>query len=387
MILELKNINKSFITKHGSFLKSFLYIFFKGFKLNKRLILSDISFHLKSGESLALIGKNGSGKSTLLKIISKILLPDSGVISLNGTVNSIIELDVGLINNLSVLDNIIFYLKRNNFNDYSHSDIKSILDFSELNDYKYYYVNHLSSGLKMRLSFALATSKRPDLLIVDEALSVGDYKFQVKCFNRIDKFKKEGTAFVFVSHSHDLLLRHCDKAILLNDNKAEYFPDCRSAVHKYLKIQEGSSFVKVNNQTKFLNGSKSSISFKYKNHINPASISIKSFNSIEITFKFKMKYKIVDVIPGILIKTNEDKIIFGTNSLINGDQPIKLTKNTGSYKFKFNCKLTNGVYFISFGLSSGDDLKSLKIIEKFDNIIELKVHNSKKYIGYCDLSI
>jgi lipopolysaccharide transport system ATP-binding protein len=184
------------------------------------LALQDINLKVKRGEAWAIIGTNGSGKSTLLKVISKILKPYKGSVTVNGTVASLIELGAGIDNRLTARENIYLngcilgYSKK-----FIEEKFDEIVEFSELEDFLDVPVKNFSSGMKSRLGFSVATMVEPDILIVDEVLSVGDVLFRKKCMARMHEMLSHGTTLLFVSHSMSTVKSMCNKAIWINHGK------------------------------------------------------------------------------------------------------------------------------------------------------------------------
>lgn len=178
-----------------------------------------ISFNVKRGETVGIIGKNGSGKSTLLKMIAGVLSPSSGSIEVNGNVSALLELGAGFNGDLSGLENIYLngtllgYTK-----EYVDGSIASILEFADIGDFIYQPVKTYSSGMFVRLAFAIAININPEILIVDEALSVGDMRFQQKCYRKLREVKKTGTV-LFVSHDTGILASFCDRIIWMDEGK------------------------------------------------------------------------------------------------------------------------------------------------------------------------
>lgn len=186
--------------------------------------LDKINLEIHRGESIALIGTNGSGKSTLLKIVAGVILPTSGSLQVRGTVAPLIELGAGFDPELTARENIylnaaVLGYDRNFIN--SHFD--NIVDFSELRDFIDVPVKNFSSGMVARLGFSIATEVKADILIVDEVLSVGDYKFQEKCKARMQKLLEGGTTLLFVSHSTEQVRALCEKAAWLQHGKLKAF--------------------------------------------------------------------------------------------------------------------------------------------------------------------
>lgn len=202
----------------------------------KKLILKDINLTIQKGEKIGIIGSNGAGKSTLLKVISGILQPTSGKVRVHGKIAPLIELGAGFDSEISVQDNIILYGVLLGF---SRTDMKSrtnsILEFAELEDYRYAPVKSLSSGMVARLGFAIATDVQPDILILDEVLSVGDESFKNKCQRRINQFWESHVTVLVVSHSMSFIRESCNDAIWIDNSKIQLFEKSETVVNRYLE--------------------------------------------------------------------------------------------------------------------------------------------------------
>lgn len=200
-------------------------------------ILKDINLTIKEGEMVALIGHNGSGKSTLLKLLTKIIYPNQGYIDINGRVSSLLELGAGFHPDFTGMENIfmnasIFGLTKKEI----QLKLEEIISFSELGEFIYNPVRTYSSGMYMRLAFAVAINIEPDILLVDEVLAVGDASFQRKCLNRIKELKKSGKTIVLVTHDHGIVERMCDRAIWLHDGIVMKDGKPKDVVNHYLRL-------------------------------------------------------------------------------------------------------------------------------------------------------
>ena len=186
-------------------------------KYKEHLALSSVNLTVKKGETVGIIGTNGSGKSTILKIITGVLSPTRGSVSVDGHISALLELGAGFNMEYNGIDNI--YLNGMMIG-FSEEEIKkrldSILEFADIGDYVYQPVKTYSSGMFVRLAFAVAINIDPEILIVDEALSVGDVFFQAKCYHKFEEFKKQGKTILFVSHDLSSISKYCDRAVLLN---------------------------------------------------------------------------------------------------------------------------------------------------------------------------
>lgn len=221
--IELKNVTKKFrIYKDRGYTAKEWILFKKRRTYEEREVLKGISFEVRKGEAVGLIGANGCGKSTTLKLLTKIMYPDFGIIEMRGRVSSLIELGAGFHPDMSGRQNIytnasIFGLSRKEI----ERRLDDIIDFSELRDYIDDPIRTYSSGMYMRLAFAVAINVDADILLIDEILAVGDMAFQVKCFNRLKEIKKNGTTIVIVSHSLGQIEEICEKSIWIKDGLIE----------------------------------------------------------------------------------------------------------------------------------------------------------------------
>lgn len=231
--IKVENVYKNFKVYHdkGYSLKEKM-LFWQRNAYETRTVLNGISFKVNKGEAVGLIGKNGSGKSTTLKLLSRIMYPDKGVVNINGRVACLIELGAGFHPDMSGRENIyinasIFGLTKKEIDN----KLQQIIDFSELWDFIDNPIRTYSSGMYMRLAFAVAINVAADILLIDEILAVGDIKFQEKCFNKLKEIKKAGTTIVIVSHSLGQIEEFCDKSIWLKDGKIAMI-DTPQTVHK-----------------------------------------------------------------------------------------------------------------------------------------------------------
>lgn len=197
--------------------------------------LKDVSFNIKSGETVGIVGKNGSGKSTLLKMLTGVLTPSSGTISIDGKVSALLELGAGFNQEYTGIKNI--YLN-GTLMGYSKEEMDEKLDdiisFADIGDYINQPVKTYSSGMFVRLAFAVAINVDPDILIIDEALAVGDTRFQLKCMDKFLEFKEKGIAIIFVSHDINSIKKFCDRTIWINEGNLVEDGDTDTVTDKYL---------------------------------------------------------------------------------------------------------------------------------------------------------
>ena len=196
--------------------------------------VNDISFEVKRGETVGIIGKNGAGKSTLLKMITGVLTPTSGNIELSGTVSALLELGSGFDSERNGIDNIYLNGRINGLTkEEIDQSLESILEFADIGDFINQPIKTYSSGMLVRLAFAVAVNVKPEILIVDEALSVGDVRFQQKCYRKIREFKQNGTV-LFVSHDTGAITSFCDRVIWIDNGRIYKIGEPREIIEEYL---------------------------------------------------------------------------------------------------------------------------------------------------------
>ncbi|MDR0963716.1 MAG: ABC transporter ATP-binding protein, partial [Clostridium sp.] len=214
-----------------------------GFKKNLHRLhhaLQDISFRIREGETLGIIGTNGSGKSTLLKIITGVLNPTSGKVKVRGRISALLELGAGFNMEYSGMENVYLNGTTMGFTDDEiTARIPQILDFAEIGEYIHQPVKTYSSGRFVRLAFAVAINIDPEILIVDEALSVGDVFFQAKCYRKFEEFKKMGKTILFVTHDLSSISQYCDRVLLLNQGKLLGEGSPKSMIDAYKQVLVG----------------------------------------------------------------------------------------------------------------------------------------------------
>ncbi|MCH5264469.1 MAG: ABC transporter ATP-binding protein [Lachnospiraceae bacterium] len=203
------------------------------------LAVQGASFQVKKGEAWALVGSNGSGKSTLLKAICGILKPYRGEIVVNGTVSPLLELGAGFDMNLTARENIFLNgTVLGHSKKYMKEHFDEIVEFAELEKFLDSPVKNFSSGMRARLGFAVATTVKPDILIVDEILAVGDYAFQQKCLQRMNEMMSGGTTLLFVSHSIDQVRKLCNHAVWINQGEIQKVGEVNEVCDAYMAMMQ-----------------------------------------------------------------------------------------------------------------------------------------------------
>ncbi len=238
--VKFENVTKYYTLLNTGGIKHFILNFFKEYKKiksNRFLALENISFEVKDKDVVGIIGKNGAGKSTTLGLIAGVLKPTSGRVEVNGRIAPLLELGAGFHPDLTgrenvILNGILLGMTKKEI----LSKLDSIIEFSELGEFIDQPIRIYSSGMLSRLGFSVAVHTNPDILLIDEVLSVGDFKFQEKSKNKIYEFKEKGKTIIFVSHDIGMVEELCDKVILIHEHKLLYQGDVKKGVELYEQL-------------------------------------------------------------------------------------------------------------------------------------------------------
>ena len=381
--------------------------------------LRDLSFEVDQGETVGIIGTNGAGKSTILKIITGVLNPTEGQVEINGRISALLELGAGFNPEYTGIENIYLNGTMMGFSrDEVDEKMQDILDFADIGDFVYQPVKTYSSGMFVRLAFAVAINIDPEILIVDEALSVGDVFFQAKCYRKFEEFKKKGKTILFVSHDLSAISKYCDRAILLNQGVklGEGSPkdmidaykqvlvgqyetpkagvdvpdltadgDVRAALDKQKKKQEAAR-MGVNPETLEYGTKQAEIVSYYitdKNDVQTTAI-LKGDE-----FTMHMKVKIGQDLPAPIfafsIKNIKGVEITGTNTMfektflesVKAGQVLEIT-------FRQKMRLQGGDYLISLGVT-GYEKDTFKVYHRLYDVLNITVVSDKDTVGYFDM--
>lgn len=385
---------------------------------SKKWMLKDISFTVQAGESVGIVGVNGAGKSTLLKLLTGTTKPTTGKITLHGRVAALLELGMGFHPDFSGRQNV--YMS-GLMMGYSREMITSLMadieKFADIGDYIDRPVRIYSSGMQMRLAFAVATASRPDILIVDEALSVGDSRFQAKCFARIADFKRQGTTLLLVSHSAGDIVKHCDRAIFLKNGAIELDGSARDVTNRYLDelfgkqadaaaepvpadsplgltlTDQGDLFASRRGyraeEYRWGQGGAKIIDFDIQagGEHYPADIDSTSQTDLDVKVLFERDFD--SVVPGMLIKSLEGLFLYGTNSFLCSQGREHISVKAGEvrvFTFSFLMNLNQGDYLLSCGISAGNPLGEMVPLDRRYDAIMLHVSRKVEFWGLIDLA-
>jgi len=374
--------------------------------------LENISFEVKDGQTLGIVGQNGAGKSTILKVLSGVMLPDEGLIEVDGKITGLLELGTGFDQELTGIENIFM---NGTFLGMDKTEIErkkdEIIDFTELEDFIYDPIKTYSSGMLMRLAFSIAMHAEPKCFLVDEALSVGDAYFQQKCMRKILEFKNNGGSIIFVSHDMNAVKIVCDSAILLDHGHIISSGDPKDIIDYYhgmilQKAHMGDAEVKVYDitDTKDCTGRKNPnastgevelISFKILNSKNEETLYIESEQVIKVIYQVKALKELSDPHFGLHVRNNLGVSVFETNTYCSGIKTFTLKKGQiAELVWEFFFPLSAGDYSFSVGVANkgygkdafeeyllmAHDIEVLKVIPNDSAIIYSGVFNMKPKI-------
>ena len=390
-ILEVKNISKIYKIYKNNFDR--LKEIFSPKSYHKEFIANkNISFELFQGETLGIIGINGSGKSTILKIIAGVIESTTGEVIRYGRVTALLELGTGFNSEMSGYDNI--YLNGTLIGmTKKEIDIKvaDIIEFSELDDYMYEPIKTYSSGMSMRLAFSIAIFSEPQILIVDEALSVGDAHFQAKCTNALKERKEKNMSIIYVSHDLNSLKLLCDRAILLHQGEVIQIDNPEDVINNYnfliAKLNKNRDALKIkkdkNNSFGTFDIEIKRINLKQNNQIVK---NIITGDLVNIELEIFSKIDIEDLTIGIHIRDKYGQDIYGTNTFYQ--KKIIKIKSNSYYKciYSMNFNIGAGKYTIGAALHIGD-WHTNRCFHWIDNAIdfEISIDKDNSFIGLCRL--
>ncbi|RPD87775.1 ABC transporter ATP-binding protein [Luteimonas sp. 100069] len=382
--------------------------------------LRGVNIQIRPGQTVGVVGRNGSGKSTLLQMLAGTLTPTEGSVRIQGRVAALLELGSGFNPDFTGRENV--YLNASILG-LSRSEVEARLDailaFADIGEFIDQPVRNYSSGMALRLAFAVQAQVQPQVLIVDEALAVGDAKFQAKCFARLKQLKEEGTAILLVSHATDQIVQHCDHALLLDGGRAVCSGKPRDVVNRYLDLLFGKDkpdavaerqpplvgAVQVGrfsggdsgfegrpnynpHEYRWGDGAARIVDFELCSDTMHYPVTLKSGERIRLTLRIVFERQVVRPILGFFVKTKEGVVVYASNTEYKPMPEFAALGEEGSVTevtLAYDCRLADGDYFISVGVASRNEAEVVPHDRRFDSI-HFQVMGAD-FFGMADLSL
>lgn len=369
--------------------------------------LKGINLEIMQGETVGIIGTNGSGKSTILKIITGVLNETTGSVQVNGRISALLELGAGFNMEYNGIDNIYLNGTMIGFTEKEiDAKLQDILDFADIGDYVYQPVKTYSSGMFVRLAFAVAINIEPEILIVDEALSVGDVFFQAKCYHKFEEFKEMGKTIVFVSHDLSSISKYCDRVILLNQGTKLGEGTPKEMIDAYKRVLVGQ-YEEADEMLSDMEGS--SDADTKGDAINPEKLEYGTLDAkmeeVFITdetgirtaavikdseFTIHMRVRFFKDIPAPIFAFSFKNVlgveITGTNTMV--EKAFLESVSAGEVKeitFTQKMNLQGGEYLLSFGVT-GYEKDVFQVYHRLYDVLNVSVISDKNTVGYYDMN-
>ena len=399
-------------------------------KYKEHYALNHVSFQVHKGETVGIIGTNGSGKSTILKIITGVLSPTGGEVSVNGRISALLELGAGFNGEYSGLENVYLNGSMIGFSrEEIDAKLQSILDFADIGEFIHQPVKTYSSGMFVRLAFAVAINIDPEILIVDEALSVGDVFFQAKCYRKFEEFKEMGKTILFVSHDLSSIGKYCDRVVLLNKGEKLAEGGAKEMVNLYRRVlvnqyddadlEEGAENAEAGQDGQLTDGTAGKNVSKKEHagggramkdslNLNPKVLEygsklgeivdfairddtgmitnvIEKGKEFSVQMKVRFQADVNDPIFAFTLKDLKGTEITGTNTMYE-HTPVKPQKagDVREITFKQIMPLEAGEYMLCLGCTGYKD-GDFTVFHRLYDVCNLTVITDKKAVGYFDM--
>jgi len=428
--ISLKNVSKKYhlYASQRDRLKELVLLFQKKYH-REFWALQNINLEIPKGTTLGIVGRNGSGKSTLLQIICSIMHPSKGSVTVDGRISALLELGAGFNPEFSGRENILMNGVLMGFEAKEMEErMSAIENFAEIGEFIDQPMKKFSSGMFVRLAFSTAIHIDPDILMVDEVLTVGDAKFQNKCFKKIHEFQSSGKTILFVTHDAHAVLKHCDHAILLNEGSLLHYGTPKEVVNHYLDIIEGrgqgktfsSSSSKDNvgvsiepgfqpDLKSFLEMVPSEDQCVFRNSYNKGEfrqssdraeiidylvicderedpVRVQSGERIDIYVKTLFHQSVMSPVFGLAAKTQDGVVVYGFNtSFANVTLPPAAVSDVIVFKFSLRMNLNAGDYFLDLGVDERSSIEGTKSISRRCELIHLIVSEKDQFDGIANL--
>lgn len=376
-------------------------------KYKEHHALDQVNLTIYQGETVGIIGMNGSGKSTILKIITGVLNPSGGKVTVNGRISALLELGAGFNMEYNGIENVYLNGTMIGFSEKEIDEkMDAILEFADIGDYVYQPVKTYSSGMFVRLAFAVAINIEPEILIVDEALSVGDVFFQAKCYHKFEEFKEMGKTILFVSHDLSSISKYCDRVVLLNQGVKLGEGSPKEMIDMYKRVLVGQYEMHEDEGTNLLEDK--DVAAAAKMGVNPELLEYGT-NAAKITeyyitddkgihttavikgqeFSIHMEVDFMEDVPAPIfaftIKNIKGTEITGTNTMV--EKAFLESVQAGAKKeivFTQKMSLQGGEYLLSLGVT-GYERDKFEVYHRLYDVLNLTVISDKDTVGFYDM--
>ncbi len=417
-VIQVKNLEKAYklYDKPSDRLKEALGLSRKK-KYKEHYALKGVDLTIYQGETVGIIGTNGSGKSTILKIITGVLNPTGGSVEVSGRISALLELGAGFNMEYNGIENIYLNGTMIGFSKKEIDDkMQDILSFADIGDYVYQPVKTYSSGMFVRLAFAVAINIEPEILIVDEALSVGDVFFQAKCYHKFEEFKEMGKTIVFVSHDLSSISKYCDRVVLLNQGVKLGEGSPKEMIDAYKQVLVGQYPVsgesdknllddeditaaaalagKKSPENNILNpdlleyGTKAAVieAYKITDDMGRETGAVLKGKKCSVSMKVRFEEDIEEPIFAFTIKNIKGVEITGTNTMVEKAflQPVK-AGSVMEITFTQVIDLQGGEYLLSLGVT-GFEKEEFQVYHRLYDVMNMTVISDKDTVGYYDMN-
>ncbi len=380
-------------------------------KYREHYALHDVSFEVRRGETVGIIGTNGSGKSTILKIITGVLTPTAGEVRVNGRISALLELGAGFNMEYSGLENVYLNGTMIGFSkEEIDAKLDDILSFADIGEFIHQPVKTYSSGMFVRLAFAVAINIEPEILIVDEALSVGDVFFQAKCYRKFEEFKKQGKTILFVSHDLSSISKYCDRVVLLNQGVKRAEGTAKEMVDLYKKLLVGLDgeeeiqaeepapetgkaveqtwerpFVLNPQVLDYGNRDGEIVDFTICDENGLPTNTIEKGTDFTIRMRIRFLRRVESPIFAYSIKDLKGTEITGTNTMYeDADVGPKEPGDVAEVSFRQKMTLQGGEYLLSLGCTGYKD-GDFQVFHRLYDVCNITVLSTKNTVGFYDM--
>lgn len=381
-VITVDNVVKKYVLRQhgGRTLKAAVLDFLRGRRADREFMaLKGVSFEVSRGETLGIIGANGAGKSTLLAILTGTITPTSGTKRISGTVSALLELGAGFHPDLTGRENIylsgaIMGLSR----EQMKAKEQPIIDFAEIHNFIDQPVKHYSSGMYVRLGFAVAVEVNPDILLIDEILAVGDLSFQKKCLQKMAEFREQGKTMLIISHDLRTIRAISDRILLLDEGQIKSIGKPEEVVQSYESLTRVKDLKTIEREW----GSKEVKIAKVEllDKAGRAASTLQYGEPLKVRIRYETTKRIEDPVFGFAFANDRGQVVYGNNTQLVGHKIPEISGSGDLLLTIDKISLSAGLYAMSFSVHSSDHTTNY---HRLDNMLQVTIENPNKCDGFC----